>query len=88
MEEGVERIVLYDEEDRACRFEVLAVLDVEDGRYAVLLPEDSNGDDDEAYILRMEQDENGESILIGVDDDEELSTVVEAYEEMAKQYNN
>ena len=38
-------IVLYDEEDNECRFEVLAVLDVDEDRYAILMPEeDYEGD--------------------------------------------
>ncbi len=88
MDEEREIIVLYDEEDNECRFEVLAVLDVDKGRYAILMPAEVNEEDEEAYVLRIEQDENGEDILIGIDDDEVLNTVVEAYEELAKQENN
>jgi uncharacterized protein YrzB (UPF0473 family) len=86
LEEDKDIVVLYNEEDKECRFEVLAVLDVDDGRYAILMPED--GDEEEAYVLRIEKDENGQDILIGIDDDEELDTVVEAYEELARQQNN
>ncbi|HZX47412.1 MAG TPA: DUF1292 domain-containing protein [Clostridia bacterium] len=88
MEEDRDIVVLYDEENNECRFEVLAVLDVDDGRYAILMPEDGNEEEEEAYVLRIEQDENGEDILVGIDDDEELDTVVEAYEELARQQNN
>lgn len=89
MDEDREVIVLFDEEDNECHFEVLAVLDVDDNRYAVLLPITEDGDEEEeAYVLRIEQDENGEDILVGIDDDEELDTVVEAYEELARQENN
>lgn len=88
MEEDRDIVVLYDEEDNECRFEVLAVLDVDDGRYAILMPEGGDEDEEEAYVLRIEQDENGEEILVGIDDDEELDTVVEAYEELARQQNN
>ena len=88
MDEDRDIVVLYDEEDNECRFEVLAVLDVDDGRYAILMPEDGNEEEEEAYVLRIEQDENGEDILVGIDDDEELDTVVEAYEELARQQNN
>jgi len=88
LEEDRDIVVLYDEEDNECRFEVLAVLDVDDGRYAILMPEGGDEDEEEAYVLRIEQDENGEEILVGIDDDEELDTVVEAYEELARQQNN
>ena len=43
---------------------------------------------DEAYVLRIEQDENGEDILIGIDDEEELNTVIEAYEELVREESN
>ncbi|HOC08427.1 MAG: DUF1292 domain-containing protein [Clostridiales bacterium] len=88
MEDDKDIVVLYDEEDNECRFEVLAVLDVDDGRYAILMPENEDEEEEEAYVLRIEQDENGEDILVGIDDDEELDTVVEAYEELARQQDN
>lgn len=88
MEDDKDIVVLYDEEDNECRFEVLAVLDVDDGRYAILMPESGEEEEEEAYVLRIEQDENGEDILVGIDDDEELDTVVEAYEELARQQDN
>ena len=88
MEDDKDIVVLYDEEDNECRLEVLAVLDVDDGRYAILMPENEDEEEEEAYVLRIEQDENGEDILVGIDDDEELDTVVEAYEELARQQNN
>ncbi|NLZ91040.1 MAG: DUF1292 domain-containing protein [Clostridiales bacterium] len=88
MDEDRDIVVLYDEEDNECRFEVLAVLDVDDGRYAILMPESGEEEEEEAYVLRIEQDENGEDILVGIDDDEELDTVVEAYEELARQQDN
>lgn len=78
-------ITLYDEKEKADRFEVLAVLDVDDDRYAILMPE---GGDDEAIVLKMGQQENGELILMGLNDEKELDTVVEAYEEMAREQNN
>jgi uncharacterized protein YrzB (UPF0473 family) len=52
------------------------------------MPENGNEEEEEAYVLRIEQDENGEDILVGIDDDEELDTVVEAYEELARQQDN
>jgi len=88
LEEDRELIVLYDEEDNECRFEVLAVLDVDEERYAILMPADDSDEDEEAYVLRIEQDEDGQDILIGIDNEQELNTVVEAYEELARQENN
>ncbi|MBA1336886.1 MAG: hypothetical protein HPY66_3322 [Firmicutes bacterium] len=89
MDEDMDIVVLFDEEDNECHFEVLAVLDVEENRYAILLPVTEEGEEEEeAYVLRIEQDANGEDVLIGIEDDEELDTVVEAYEELVRQENN
>jgi len=92
LEDEREMIVLYDEDDNEQEFEVLAVLDVDENRYAVLMPVseegEEEGNEDEAYILRVEEDEEGNDILVGLDDEEELNTVVEAYEELAEQEDN
>ncbi len=56
MDEDRDIVVLYDEEDNECRFEVLAVLDVDDGRYDSM-PESGEEEEEEAYVLRIEQDE-------------------------------
>lgn len=78
-----EVIMLYDEDNNLCEFEVLAVLDVDDSRYAILLPVNEEGEEEEeAYILRVEQDEDGEDILVGIEDEDELNTVIEAYQEL------
>jgi uncharacterized protein YrzB (UPF0473 family) len=81
-------VVLYDEYNNECSFEVVAVLDVDDSRYAILLPADGDDEDEEAYVLRIEQDEDGQDILVGIEDDEELDSVVEAYEELIEEENN
>jgi uncharacterized protein YrzB (UPF0473 family) len=88
LDEDMDVIVLLDEDDNECRFEVVAVLDVDDNRYAILLPVDGDDYDEEAYVLRIEQDEDGQEILVGIDDDEELDSVVEAYEELIEEENN
>ena len=83
-------IELIDENSEVISFEHIMTLDYAEREYIVLSPVDqeSDSDEDEIVILRVEQDENGEDILVGIDDGEELDTVVEAYEELAKQQNN
>jgi uncharacterized protein YrzB (UPF0473 family) len=58
-----------------------------------LLPRDDERDPDaeeveEAYILRIEQDDDGEDVLVGIEDEEELNAVIEAYEELVKEESN
>ena len=93
MSDEMDIILLYDEDGNETEFEVVATLEVEDNEYAILLPRDDERDPeaeevDEAYILRIEQDENGEDILIGIDDEEELNMVIEAYEDLVKEESN
>ena len=55
------------------------LLDRLDGQvYAVLLPEENQ--EDGAYIFRVEVDENGEDILMDIEDDDEFERVVSVLE--------
>lgn len=93
MSEDMDFIVLYDEDGNETEFEVIATLEVNDNEYAVLLPTDADIDPEsdeinEVYVLRMEQDENGEDVLVGIEDEDELNTVIKAYEELIKDESN
>lgn len=78
-----ERIVLLDELGQEQEFIILATFGLDDMDYAALIPADDI--EELTYILRMEVDENGEMILTGIDDDEELEDAIEAYEEIQKE---
>ncbi|WMM23264.1 DUF1292 domain-containing protein [Tissierella sp. MB52-C2] len=78
-----ERIVLLDEDGKPQEFLILATFGLDDDDYAALMPADNI--DSPTYILRMERDEDGELILAGIDDDEELEDAIAAYEEMQKE---
>ena len=76
MSDEMDLIMLYDEEGNETEFEVVATLEVNENEYAILLPRDDDRDPDaeevdEAYVLRIEQDESGEDVLIGIEDEEE-----------------
>jgi uncharacterized protein YrzB (UPF0473 family) len=93
MSDEMDIILLYDEDGNETEFEVVATLEVDENEYAILLPRDDTRDPeaeevDEAYVLRIEQDENGEDILIGIDEEAELNMVIEAYEELVKEESN
>ncbi|AYO30736.1 MAG: hypothetical protein PWR06_1968 [Thermoanaerobacteraceae bacterium] len=76
-----ETITLYDEDGQETEFEVLGVVNVEDNDYAILVPlDESESEDEEAYIFRIDADENGEEVLTEVEDDDEFEAVREAWE--------
>jgi len=73
--EESEVITLQDEDGLEHRFNVVDIVEVDRRRYAVLLPEDE--EDAAAVIFRME----GEDRLVPIDDDEELTRVMNALEQ-------
>ncbi|NMB27469.1 MAG: DUF1292 domain-containing protein [Tissierellia bacterium] len=76
-------IILLDEMGNEKEFQVLATFGLNEMDYAVLLPLDDINE--LTYILRIEYDDQGQPILVGIDDDEELEYVVEVYEEIRKE---
>ncbi len=85
-------VVLTDEEGNEHEFELLTILDVDGANYAVLLPfadpeneeeeDEFEGFEEEAIILKISQDEDGNDILQEIEDDEEWEKVAEEYEKM------
>ncbi|HHU69128.1 MAG TPA: DUF1292 domain-containing protein [Thermoanaerobacterales bacterium] len=74
-------IVLHDEEGQEWKFDVIDIITVDNKDYALLMP--LNGfEEDEVYVFRIEEDENGDQVLIDLDDEEELAMVEEAWEEL------
>lgn len=81
MSENENKILLIDENGEEQEFEVVATFGVEENEYAVLFPVSSEESiEDDAYILRMEHDEDGELILVNIEDTDEFDDVVAAYE--------
>ncbi|MCR4962991.1 MAG: DUF1292 domain-containing protein [Firmicutes bacterium] len=78
-----ELITLIDEEGMEHQFAVEAFLDLDDEKYAVLLPVCDEYDTDEAVIMRFGVDENGEEVLYDIDSDEEWEKVADAYDEIS-----
>jgi len=84
-EEAFDIVVLNDDEGNEHEFMHLETLEVEGNTYFVLLPVEESEDDDEeaeAIILKLGKDENGEEMLIDIEDDEEWEKVADAWEEM------
>lgn len=73
-----ETIILIDDDGNEIEFEVIATFDIEDREYAVLLPVDE--EENEAYILKIEYDENGDMILVNIEDKAEFDDAAAVYE--------
>jgi len=83
-------VVLTDEEGNEHEFELLTILEVDGNNYAVLLPlmqpevEDEAAEfEEEAIILRISQDEDGNDVLQEIEDDEEWERVAAEYDKLA-----
>lgn len=82
MEFGPDIITLQDEDGVEYTFEVIDATDIGDQHYLALLPyhEDDEEEDDEGefVILRTEM-EDGEEVLVPIEDPEEMSSVFETF---------
>ncbi|MBQ6807793.1 MAG: DUF1292 domain-containing protein [Firmicutes bacterium] len=79
-----EMITLIDEEGVEHEFEVEAFLEVDDEKYAVLIPQ-SDEYMNEAVIMRFGLDDEGEEVLFDIESDEEWERVADAYESYAEE---
>lgn len=77
-----ERHLFYDELGNEVEFIVKAKFSLDDTDYVAMLPTDDI--ESATYILRIELDDNGDELLVGIDDDE-LKEAEEAYEELIKE---
>ena len=78
MEEELDDVlILVDEEDQEHPFQMIDMVEVDGSQYAVLVPLEEGSDEDEAIILKIVLDENGEEVLYDIEDDEEWEKVVD-----------
>ena len=78
-EYGSDYISITDEDGNDYELEVLAELEYEGSRYLALVPADSNDEAEELEVSILKSvEENGEDILVTIDDDEELENVYQA----------
>ncbi|MDK2926187.1 MAG: hypothetical protein PWQ41_1961 [Bacillota bacterium] len=84
-EERDDVVVLTDEDGNEHEFEVVDYFEVDGKEYAVLLPadEETEEEEEEALIFRVEEDQEGNEILVEIEDDDEWERVASAWEEMA-----
>lgn len=76
-------IVLLDEMGNEIEFQVLATFGIDDVDYAALLPVDDM--ESLTYLLRIEYDNDGELMLVGINDEKEFNEVIEVYEEIQRE---
>ncbi len=80
MEEELDDVlILVDEEDQEHPFQMIDMVEVDGNQYAVLVPLEEGSDEDEAIILKIVLDENGEEVLYDIEDDEEWEKVVDIW---------
>lgn len=78
--EEVEIVTLTDEEGNESEFEVIGDILIEGVKYMAFMSTEDNSD--EYVVLRCEADENGETLLVTIDDDDEFDKVSEAFDEV------
>ena len=82
---------LVDEEGVEQTFELLDVMEVDDDRYFALIPyyenpEDLLDDTAELIVLKSQLDENGEELMIYLDDEEEYQRIGQMFLEKLSAY--
>ena len=83
MEDDDAIFTLTDEEGNESQFALVGEMEMDGQEYLALIPVDTTdgGEEDEYVILKVTTDENGEEILITIDDDEEFDRVADAFED-------
>ncbi len=72
-----DRVTLTDEEGVEREFDIIGSLEMDGNEYFALVAVD--GDEDEYIILKVVE-ENGEEVLITIDDDDEFDRVADAFD--------
>ncbi|NLY20107.1 MAG: DUF1292 domain-containing protein [Tissierellia bacterium] len=78
----MQKHVFIDELGNPVEFIIKAKFSLDDTDYVVMLPADDI--DSPTYILRVDMDDEGDEILVGIDDDE-LEEAKTAYEELKQE---
>jgi uncharacterized protein YrzB (UPF0473 family) len=73
-------ITLIDEEGEEHEFTVLDILEVDGTEYAILVPVDDEEQEDEVVIFKFTEDDEGNEILVEIEDDE-WEKVADAWQE-------
>jgi uncharacterized protein YrzB (UPF0473 family) len=89
-EYGNNIVSVLDDEGNEHQFEILDAIETDDGRYVALLPiysdaEEAIQDDGELVILEVVNEE-GDDLLVPIEDDETFDEIAEIVEERLSEY--
>ena len=80
-----EFFTLTDEEGNEVEFELIDTAEYQGVTYYAMIPADAEGENDDGFqeyvILKMEKDENGEDMLVTLEDDEEFDNVADIFDD-------
>ena len=83
-------VSVLDDEGNEHQFELLDAIETDDGRYVALLPIYSDADeaieDDGELVILEVVDENGDDLLVPIEDDETFDEIAEIFEERLSEY--
>lgn len=82
---GADLMTIVDDEGNKHQFELLDAIETDDGRYVALMPvydqpEENLQDDGELVILEVTE-EDGEELLVTIEDDDVFNEIAEIFEE-------
>ncbi|MBO5756331.1 MAG: DUF1292 domain-containing protein [Clostridia bacterium] len=83
MENEREFFTLTDEDGNEIEFELIGTVEVEGVTYHAMIPADQQGEEFYEYvILKTEEDEDGEEMLVTIDDDAEFDKIADIFDDM------
>ena len=80
-----EYYTLTDEDGNEIRFQVIASAEIEGVMYYAMIPVDDQPEEEDVYeyvILKAEKDEDGEDVLVTIDDDDEFDDIADYFDDM------
>ena len=81
MDNDVANLVLEDENGKKIKFQVVTKFDIKEKEYVIAVPEEC-ADEDTAIALKIVEDDNGDEVLVTVEDEDEFDMVLEVYESL------
>ncbi|TDA64488.1 MAG: DUF1292 domain-containing protein [Clostridia bacterium] len=88
-EENEDRlVVLVDEDDKEHEFVLLDSLELGGNNYVILVPVeelDGEAQEPEAVILKVGQDDDGDEVLLEIEDEEEWNRVARSWEDLLQE---
>ena len=82
---GNDIVTVVDDEGNQHEFEILDMIETDDGRYVALLPIYHNPDemlqDDGELVILTVKNVDGEDLLLPIEDDDEFEEIAEIFEE-------